>query len=374
MIFRQNWLDVRSFLDYQAEVRQSDPRTVDSYWSRLRHLISWADDKSLTKANKIYPTFPTSLEKTGRIRDGEMITATHLTAICKTCRAFFMWAKKEYPGRYKSIPDNWIETLRPSKARSEQAELKTRELFTLEDVITLTKTPGESLLDRKLRAGVALLFLSGMRIGAFVSLPISCVDLDNLRIKQLPAEGVQTKNSKAAITSMLEIPELLQVIKEWDGFVRSQLPPSFYWYANLGAFGEGLSLEMPKGKRENLIRNFGSDLRALCAKAGVTYHSPHKFRHGHAVYAIKRASNLEELKAISQNLMHSNMGITDGIYGELVEDDVNIAIKRISKRLPGGENQGGRADDDLMIIAQALLALKKNPNLVSLLQGIEVNP
>jgi integrase len=53
--------------------------------------------------------------------------------------------------------------------------------------------------------------------------------------------------------------------------------------------------------------------------AGVKYKSPHKLRHGHAVYALK-------LKAISQNLMHSTIGIMDGIIGVLVGDDVHNTI------------------------------------------------
>ena len=29
-----------------------------------------------------------------------------------------------------------------------------------------------------------------------------------------------------------------------------------------------------------------------------------------------------QMKAISQNMMHANMGITDGLYGKLAEDDL----------------------------------------------------
>ena len=31
---------------------------------------------------------------------------------------------------------------------------------------------------------------------------------------------------------------------------------------------------------------------------------------------------IEKIKAVSQNLMHANIGITDGIYGRLPEDDI----------------------------------------------------
>lgn len=44
---------------------------------------------------------------------------------------------------------------------------------------------------------------------------------------------------------------------------------------------------------------------------GLPYHSPHAFRHGHAVYALKLAENISQLKAISQNLMHANLSTTD---------------------------------------------------------------
>ena len=61
----------------------------------------------------------------------------------------------------------------------------------------------------------------------------------------------------------------------------------------------------------------------------MTYHSPHKFRHGFAVYALKRARDVPALKAVSQNLMHQNLTITDGVYGILSETDVRVQIARL---------------------------------------------
>jgi site-specific recombinase XerC len=63
----------------------------------------------------------------------------------------------------------------------------------------------------------------------------------------------------------------------------------------------------------------------------VAYHSPHKLRHGHAVYAIKQARTIPELKAISQNLMHSSLTITDGVYGVLSGLDVANTIAGLGK-------------------------------------------
>ncbi len=81
----------------------------------------------------------------------------------------------------------------------------------------------------------------------------------------------------------------------------------------------------------------------------LAYHSPHKFRHGHAVYAIKLAKNIAALKAVSQNLTHSNLSTTDGVYGILSEYDVKREIAAI-----GVVNSSREAND-----LQALLSLTK---------------
>ena len=64
-------------------------------------------------------------------------------------------------------------------------------------------------------------FLSGIRIGAFVSLPLAAIDIDNLKIKQWPKLGVRTKFKKHATTFLLNIPELPGVVLGWDQEVRS---------------------------------------------------------------------------------------------------------------------------------------------------------
>jgi integrase len=197
-------------------------------------------------------------------------------------------------------------------------------------VISLTTAADETMMMRRMRAAVAFLFLSGMRIGAFVSMPISCVDLERMQVSQLPAKGVLTKNHKAQVTTLLNIPELLGVVKEWDDFIRAIVPDHILWYAPLNHELQPAMVNPSKERIKTRQDNFRDDLIKLCELAGVKYKSAHKFRHGHAVYAMKRAKDLSQLKAISQNLMHSTVGITDGIYGNLVNDDVHNMIASLS--------------------------------------------
>ncbi len=71
------------------------------------------------------------------------------------------------------------------------------------------------------------------------------------------------------------------------------------------------------------------------------YHSPHKLRHGHTVHALKQAKDIADLKAISQNLMHSSITITDGVYGVLGKEDV-------ATRIAGLTSKGKPNDTDLI--------------------------
>jgi len=50
-----------------------------------------------------------------------------------------------------------------------------------------------------------------------------------------------------------------------------------------------------------------------------------------AFYALKNAKDATALKAVSQNLMHSNLIITDGIYSILNENDVKKQIAQIGQ-------------------------------------------
>jgi len=56
---------------------------------------------------------------------------------------------------------------------------------------------------------------------------------------------------------------------------------------------------------------------------------PHKFGHGHAVYALSMAKDVAALKAVSQNLMHENLAVTDGVYGVLSDLDVGAQIQAL---------------------------------------------
>jgi integrase len=88
---------------------------------------------------------------------------------------------------------------------------------------------------------------------------------------------------------------------------------------------------------------------------GLSYHSAHEFRHGHVVYAIKNSKDVGDLKAVSMKLMHSNLSITDGVYGILSSRDVGNRIAGLGNKV----KTGFLSQDDLIMQLTSLINLIK---------------
>lgn len=335
MINRKNWLDVHDYLRYLDRVRQNDSETIKRARGHLRHLLEWADESPLTKARVIDPTFQTYL--LAARADGKPKTLAPASIIkCLTnTRQFFSFARVEWPHRYKSISESWINMLHPHRHIRTDSSLPIRQFYSLEDVLKIASVSTETLREERGKVAICMLFLSGMRAEALASLPITCVDLTVGQIKQLPEMGVRTKNRKAALTYLLPVPELLEVIKQWDQQVRT-LPPTALWYSTLSSDGMRLTpTARAFEKRHNVVER---DVRLICKVASVDYLSPHKLRHGHVVHALKQARTMAELKAISQNIMHASITITDQVYGRLIGNDVQDIIASLGHTKEGDLN------------------------------------
>jgi site-specific recombinase XerC len=105
---------------------------------------------------------------------------------------------------------------------------------------------------------------------------------------------------------------------------------------------------MTAGKHRNIQAR--KDLEDWLKRVGLPYHSPHKFRHGNAVYALKNAKDVSALKAVSQNLMHKNLRVIDGVYGILSDLDVKEQMAMLGTNLAGNLNK-----QELVLMLKKLL-------------------
>jgi integrase len=322
MINRTNWKLVREYLKYRIEVDHISKSSQRLEESRLNHLLEWANEITFDKVIKIRPTFPEYVLFARMDGSKEPLSPIYVQKVIRSAYRFLNWLRIHKKG-YSILTQAYLDTLQPPRMTIEEKE---HEAVTLEEIRDIAKAPVATIGERRIRASAVFWFLSGVRIGAFVSLPLSAVDMDNLAIKQWPKLGVKTKFQKHVTTFLLDIPDLLEVVRSWDKEVREACNNNGYWFAQLSPdSGEIItSVVMRPGLYRSSIAT--RDLKEWLKKVDLPYHSPHKFRHGHAVYALKMSKDIQALKAVSLNLMHSNLSVTDGVYGILSTQDVRNQI------------------------------------------------
>lgn len=324
LINRRNWQDTREYLRYYEEVLQNKPRSVDFSRTALDHLLRWATSTPLPHASDIRPVFPSHLNDMGK-------AAEYQRKLLNTARSFFEWARDRWPDRYV-LNRQYIDSLR---SKTKETTVPSREIFDLDRVRVLLAFQPRTLAEERDRAAVAFLFLSGMRVGAFATLPVQAVHIERrpVIVNQWTSLGVRTKNDVVANTVLLdnsELDDLHAIVSTWDALARENVGPEGMWYSLIEPDGMNFMPDQLPGRYRG--DGIARRLRLLCDLAGVPYLSPHKLRHGHIVYAVAHCKTMADLKAVSQNVMHKQLSTTDAIYARLTDDDVTRRIQGLGKQ------------------------------------------
>lgn len=115
----------------------------------------------------------------------------------------------------------------------------------------------------------------------------------------------------------------------------------------MGSYAE---TEYPTHIGEHRHSRARKSLKAWLSKVGLPYQKPHSFRHGHAVYGIQQSKDLSDLKAISMNLMHENLQVTDGVYGIFSNVDVQMKIAGLENN-----SSGIKSNDEIISMLNKLV-------------------
>jgi integrase len=356
MINRSNYVKTRAFLDYLEQVIQLRDGSVDIYRSGLKRLIIWAGELPFKEASEIRPSFPAFLARSRS--DGRPGTLAPVTAkkVIQVVRRFLTWAKLMYPSEFKPLSQLWIDSLKPPRLSELPHDHEFVTIDEIREIAHLDLEDDQTILRRD-QAAACLLFLSGMRAGAFVSLPIQALNLEERCVKQWPSLGVYTKMGKSATTYLLDIPDLMKPVRAWDQHLRAHLPATAMWYTpTVNYWGDQrLSPEPPGSGR---VSGLGRRMRKLFAVAGLPHRSPHKFRHGHAVFALQNAHTMADYKAVSMNLMHADIKVTDGIYAVLAGDEVQHRIGALTRNPAAGRQPDSRPGPNRAELSREEIAVR----------------
>lgn len=346
MINRDNWKLVKKYQEYRERNDQVSIKTMRLEKTWLNHLLEWADDQTFDKVPSKDPTFPKYILTARRDGTNEPLSSEYVRKIIGTAKRFLEWLTVHKVGFKSRLSPAWLESLKPPRMTPAPSK---HEAVTIEEIREFAFARTESQREERIQAAAVFWFLSGIRIGAFVSLPIKAVDLKNLEIKQWPSIGVQTKFNKHQTTYLLDIPDLIEVIKAWDYKVNKVFSPDGLWFAPFSPVTGHLDIHNKNlGKyRADRARK---DLKEFLNRIGCEYHSPHKFRRGYAIYSSALSKNSKDMKAISQNMMHSSIATTEkyidlpekeqkelilGLAGNEfnTENDLDLIVDRVADKV-----------------------------------------
>lgn len=309
LVNRNNFLLVQEYLTYLLQTKNKNPKSVERYRFWLNHLLRWAMEIPLEKAHKIDIPFLAYTKELGVAQESQKKTI-------ETARAFLRWAKLYHEQQFIGLPSYWLEDITPPHIdkRGVDKFVQVDEIFK----ITSQRIGKSNLALWRDQAIACMLFLSGARASAAATLPIKAVHLNDEHpcIEQKPELGVRTKNGKAATTYLHIIPDLLDFVRGWDEFVRANFPDDHLWYSPIHQeWGEQSTKVLVPGK--NRHHALGKRLRIISAMNQLPYKSPHQYRHGYAIYGLERCQTMEQYHALSRNMMHNNISITDQVYVHL---------------------------------------------------------
>ena len=347
---------------YQAECPKHHRLT-----SAANTVLRWAGTRPLFDAPNIQPTLPEYVQNGARLDGNKPLSRETQRKITQVGAEFFKWSVDRHRQKTKHITRTWISSLviprsairgvvhHSDTATPMDVPCGEKNVVSEEAIYQLARleVPESDLIMRRDRAACCFLFLSGMRGGAFATMPILAVDLDNLAVCQYPEYGVMTKLGKKARTYLWDIPLLLKHVREWHQYlVETKTPLTTPWFLPLdNRWGQHVrsTRETPSQFRESVLND---SMERMWCRLSKPHQSPHAFRRGFASFGLLRCQNLADYKSISANLMHADMFVTDRYYALLNNDERQRRLLAMSNRRaesPASEryDDWGKEDHDI---------------------------
>lgn len=312
-----------------------EQKTADAVWKAINLFESYTARKDFTTFNMEQAKgFKRWLVKQTNAK-GELLSLSTVRATLKILRDFFGWLAI-HPHYIRKVDRRAAGYLRLSN-NDERAGRATRErpVPTLEEVHkVLVAMPYSTQIEKRDRAAIAFMALTGVRNAALISLKMKDVNRAQEEIWQDP-KHVKTKNRKAIATTFMPFDPLWQeIVLEWLDYAEQELgfqpnDPIFPKQAVV-CNPATLQFEVIGLSREHWANTtpVRQIFQAAFTLAGLPYYHPHSFRNMLAIWAMEHCSQME-FKAISQNVGHEHSMTTYNAYGTITEHKRRSVIKAI---------------------------------------------
>lgn len=343
-----------------------DDKTLDA---KMRHIVEfevftdYRDFASLTENQAI--AFRDYVHGRPSQRGAKHLSPTSIVHTLSNVKAFFEWLAKLKGQRRLNLAA--VEYLTASNRVKAGARTGPDSFVPTPDIIrrAIDAISADTPMNRRNRAMIAFLFLSGMRIAAVVSTRLKHVDLKERQINQ-DASEVDTKFGKNMLTDFFHVgPDIELIVVEWiqERLASDAGPDAPLFPATPSRFGKpvGASLNdrcLTSGK------TLGGALKNACLAADIPIFNAHSIRSTLTILGAKLSNNREVEKAWSQNLGHDHVATTQNNYlkvsserqHEIMQDirNKNIDVERKARFLEKLDQLNSEKQDLVFKIVETL--------------------
>jgi len=328
----------KRYLEWEKEARGKADSTVNN----MRNAIYFFEEHTKFKSFKCLNrqdiiSFKKKLTQTKNQRTGRPVSKTYLLHTSKNLISFFQWLSSQ-PGYKRSISVTDISYFNlPTKDVQAARSTPSKRYPTIEQIEHVVKNmPSETEVQKRDRALVCFLALTGCRVTAATSIKLKHVFLEDKRIEQHPGE-VKTKFSKKIVTYFFPVGDFLKnIFVQYVRFLKEEklfgndahLFPSTKLSLDENDKFERQELDTTAWKSTTSIREI---IKTAFLSSGLDYYNPHSFRNTIVQLGYEYCKTPEEWKAWSQNLGHNSPLTTFTSYGQIEEYNQGEIIKNLSK-------------------------------------------
>lgn len=299
-------------------------------------------------------------EKGGR-RAAELSSRSTVHTKLQTMRKFFRWVR-EQPG-YKRISADDVAhfglSLKDARIANAHREKPTPSLAQVLQV--LRAMPARTDVERRDRALMACMAMTGIRVGAAISLRLRHIRADRLGIDQ-DARDMNVKFAKSFTSIFFLIaPDVLAMLLDYVDYVRDELgwSPDHPLFPRKRQDGGSFTVDGLDDAGWKTPGPVWDMFREAFAAAGLPYHTPHSLRRTLTLAVLRVARDPEMIKILSQNLGHEDILVTLASYG-------HVPLQRQAERIGALElTSSDRSDAEALADLRRALA---DPAIAKLLE------
>jgi len=343
------------FQVYLEHAKGYSPKTIDSYLRAVVGFDAFQRGRRFgdITADHIVAFRKDVLEKESAAT-GKVLSASTIVHMLGALEVFFRWlADTEFPKFDRAA----IDYFTPPKRTELNARTRPRRRPpTSEEIGQVVATvPVDTIIGLRNAAVIALIFLTGIRDGALITLKIKHVRPEQRQINQ-DSNEVQTKFGKNQVTTWFPVGEQYEgILLRWLDARKSAgatdedplFPRAPSAIASKASDTDG---NLPWASTNPIRQIF----KAACKAAGVTYFNPHLVRNTLTQLRRKMCRTDEEKKAWSQNLGHKHERTTEESYGHVESERQHELLVAL-----GSPGVADLEDAELLELLRAVPASKR---------------